>query len=272
VLVVLLALLLGAGAMWVPGGFASSAERPAGAHPAAAAASFALDPALTEVKNPNAVELTITPNTAGQAIDDHTGANGGAGNGGDWKVEYHWAVPPKLVPGKTAAIYLQIIVDSENPPQPNSYSMGALAPNFVGALPCHYPEQSSCSKTFEYPFLADEAGASDIVVSVRMLSAEVDFHYRPVASSTPPPVVPPPPVVVPTPSGFDQTVTAAEPAPGGTALITSPPLTVGCHRGAFAAGAPHAHAACGESGVSVDIGGLSVRDQVIEDARHSCYV
>ena len=186
VLVVLMVLLLGAPAVGVPGGLASSAQGLAAAHPAAAAASFALDPALTKVTNPNAAELTITPTVAGQAIDDHTGANGGAGNGGDWKVEYHWAVPPKLVPGKPAAIYLQIIVDSENPPQPNGYQMGALAPNFAQSLPCHYPEQSSCSKTFVYPFLADEAGASDIVVSVGMLSASVDFHYKPVGSSTPP--------------------------------------------------------------------------------------
>ena len=148
VLVVLVVLLLGAGAMWVPGGWASSARRPAAAHRAAAATSFVLDPALTTVTNPNSAELTITPTAGGQAIDDHTGANGGAGNGGDWKVEYHWTVPAALVPGKTAAISLQIIVDSENPPQPNGYQMGALAPNFAQSLPCHYPEQSSCSKTF----------------------------------------------------------------------------------------------------------------------------
>jgi hypothetical protein len=57
--------------------------------------------------------------------------------------------------------------------------MGVLAPNLAQALPCHYPEQSSCSKTFEYPFATDEAGANEIVVSVHMLSAEVDFTYRP---------------------------------------------------------------------------------------------
>ena len=258
VLVVLLMLLLGAAAVSVPGGFASPAQRAAAAHRAAAAASFALDPALTEVKNPNANELTITPTVSGQAIDDHTGANGGAGNGGDWKVEYHWAVPTTLVPGKTAAIYLQIIVDSENPPQPNGYQMGALAPDFAQALPCQYPAQSSCSKTFEYPLHADQAGSSEIVVSIHMLSAEVDFHYRPAPSSTPP-VAPPPPVVVPTPSAFDQTVTAAESAPGGTALITSPVLA-------------SAGAVTAPSEVTVDISGLSVRDQVIANARHSCYV
>ena len=254
VLVVLVVLLLGAGAMWVPGGWASSAQRPAAAHRAAAATSFVLDPALTTVTNPNSAELTITPTAGGQAIDDHTGANGGAGNGGDWKVEYRWTVPATLVPGKTAAISLQIIVDSENPPQPNGYQMGALAPNFAQSLPCHYPEQSSCSKTFDYPFLADEAGASDVAVSVGMLSAQVVFHYRPVSSSGPPP-----PVVVPTPSGFDQTVTATEPPPGGTAIITSPTLA------AFGA-------TVAPSAVSVDVNNLTVRDLVILAARHDCYV
>jgi hypothetical protein len=250
--------LLGAAAVSVPAGFGSPAQRAAAAHPAAAAASFALDPALTEVKNPNANELTITPTAAGQAIDDHTGANGGAGNGGDWKVEYHWAVPTTLVPGKTAAIYLQIIVDSENPPQPNGYQSSALAPDFAQALPCHYPEQSSCSKTFEYPLHADQAGSSEIVVSIHMLSAEVDFHYRPASSSTPP-VAPPRPVVVPTPSGFDQTVTVPEPPPGGTAIITSPALA------AFGA-------TLAPTALSVDVNNLTVRDLVIIAARHDCYV
>ena len=141
--------------------------------------AFNLVPGLTSVSNPNANELTITATPAGQGIDDHTGKNGGAGNGGDWKVEYHWAVPTTLVPGKTAAIYLQIRVDSEQPPQPNGYQMGALAPDFAEALPCHYPEQSSCSKTFEYTLHADQAGSKEIGVSIHMLSAEVDFTYRP---------------------------------------------------------------------------------------------
>ena len=240
--------------MWVPGGWASSAQRPAVAHRAAAATSFVLDPALTTVTNPNSAELTITSTAGGEAIDDHTGANGGAGNGGDWKVEYHWTLPATLVPGKTAAISLQIIIDSENPPQPNGYQMGALAPNFAQSLPCHYPEQSSCSKTFDYPFLADEAGASDVAVSVGMLSAQVVFHYRPAASSGSPP-----PVVVPTPSGFDQTVTATEPPPGGTAIITSPTLAA-------------LGATVGPSAVSVDVNNLTVRDLVILAARHDCYV
>jgi hypothetical protein len=173
------------GLIGIAAGFASAAQRSPTAQPAAATPTFELDTALTEVQNPNANELTITPTSAGQAIDDHTGANGGAGNGGDWKVEFHWSVPTTLVPGKTAAIYLQIVVDSEDPPQPNGYQMGALAPDFAQSLPCHYPEQSSCSKTFEYRLAADQAGAKDISLSVHMLSAEVDFDYRPLSTSGP---------------------------------------------------------------------------------------
>lgn len=69
----------------------------------------------------------------------------------------------------------------------------------------------------------------------------------------------PPPTVetVPTPSAFDQTVTAPEPPPGGAALITSPALAM------FGAV---------QAPVSVDVKGLSVRDQVIAAARHDCYV
>lgn len=178
--VVLLACSVG-----VAAGVASAAQRSATAHAVAAPPTFELDTQLTEVKNPNADELTITPTSAGQAIDDHTGANGGAGNGGDWTVEYHWAVPTRLVPGKTAAIYLQVVVESEDPPQPNGYQMAALAPDFAQSLPCHYPEQSSCSKTFEYLLAADQAGAKDIPLSVHMLSAEVDFDYRPLSTSGP---------------------------------------------------------------------------------------
>jgi hypothetical protein len=66
--------------------------------------------------------------------------------------------------------------------------------------------------------------------------------------------------VVPTPSAFDQTVTAPEPAPGGNAIITSPSLA------AFGAvSAP--------SAVSVAVNGLTVQDMVaIAAERHKCYV
>jgi hypothetical protein len=51
------------------------------------------------VANPNAPELTIDA-AGGKAVWDHTGANGGAGKGGEWKVTYTWKVPGTLTPGK----------------------------------------------------------------------------------------------------------------------------------------------------------------------------
>jgi hypothetical protein len=65
---------------------------------------------------------------------------------------------------------------------------------------------------------------------------------------------------VPTPSAFDQTVTAPEPPPGGNAIITSPSLA------AFGVvSAP--------SAVSVEVNNLTVQDMVaIAAERHKCYV
>jgi hypothetical protein len=80
----------------------------------------------------------------------------------------------------------------------------------------------------------------------------VFYTYR---ASAPPPTSTG--VAIPTPSTFDQTVTASAPPPGGTAVATSPALMM-----FGAAQAP----------VSVDIEGLSVRDIVIANVRHDCYV
>jgi len=62
---------------------------------------------------------------------------------------------------------------------------------------------------------------------------------------------------VPTPPTLGQTVTAPEPPPGSAAIATSPLLAM-----FGAVGAP----------VSVEVEGLSVRDQVIANVRHDCFV
>jgi hypothetical protein len=62
---------------------------------------------------------------------------------------------------------------------------------------------------------------------------------------------------IPAPSSFDQVVSAPAPEPGGAATTESPPLD--------GSGDPTAP-------VSVDVSGLSVRDQLIYNARHDCYV
>lgn len=66
-------------------------------------------------------------------------------------------------------------------------------------------------------------------------------------------VGPPPPVVAPTPSAFDQTVTAPEPPPGGEAIVASPALA------AFGV-------------VSAGIQGVSAQDVAVVPARHKCFV
>jgi hypothetical protein len=186
--VVAVALLgvLGAG---VSGGVASSGARPQGVASAAAAGSFVLDASATEVKNPNGPELSI--DAAGQqAVDDHTGVNGGAGKGGNWRVTYTWQVPQTLVPGKSASIMLGIRAEAVDPVQPLALQMNALAPDFAQALSIHYPDQSSGSQTFPYAFAADQKDSPGVTVTVGVLSAQVVYHYRPVpVAATPPPVI-----------------------------------------------------------------------------------
>jgi hypothetical protein len=103
-------------------------------------------------------------------------------------------------------------------------------------------------------------GTSPVVLTVGLQDGPTfTYTYVSQVASLPPPVAPSPAVVVPTPSGFDQTVTAAEPPPGGTAVITSPALAL-------------AGGVTAPSAVTVDVSGLSVRDHVIAAARHECYV
>jgi hypothetical protein len=141
--------------------------------------AFTLVPSLTQVENADPGELTITPTASGQGILDHTGPNGGAGKGGEWRTEYHWAVPSTLTPGKPAAIFLQEIISEVNPQQPLSFQMNAIAPDFAQALQCHYPTQSSCSKTYPYPVAADQSGSAEITIDVGFEDSHVVFHYRP---------------------------------------------------------------------------------------------
>jgi hypothetical protein len=145
--------------------------------PPAAAGAYTLRPALTEVKNPNAVELTINP-TAGTAVDDHTGPNGGAGKGGEWKVNYSWKLPQTLTPGKTSQLTIGLDFVLVNPSQPLLQQIGALAPDFVGAVSAHWPDTPSASKTFDYQVHESQKAASDIAVTIGMLSATVTYHYR----------------------------------------------------------------------------------------------
>ena len=139
--------------------------------------TFMLNPALTEIKNPNAPELTIDA-PGGTALDDHTGPYGGAGNAGDWRTHYTWHVPGTLIAGKDASITLGLDIADVNPVQPLLVGMTALAPNFAQQLTAHYPDQPTASKTYTVPIAADEASAQEITVTVGVLSAQVIYHYE----------------------------------------------------------------------------------------------
>jgi hypothetical protein len=145
--------------------------------PPPAAGTFTLQPSLTKVSNPNSNELTIDA-TAGTAFDDHTGKNGGAGNGGDWQVDYSWKVPQTITPGKTTQITIGLSFKSVNPSQPLGFQITAFMPDFAQAVQAHWPETPSASKTFTIPVAADQKDSSEIVVTIGVLSAGVQYHYR----------------------------------------------------------------------------------------------
>lgn len=98
----------------------------------------------------------------------------------------------------------------------------------------------------------DASPGTQATVSIGFGAGNVNYTYR--AS---PPAPTPTFEMVPTPPAYGQTVTVPAPAPGGAAVVTSPPLAM-----FGAVNAP----------VSVDVEGLSVRDQVIANVRHDCFV
>ena len=161
----------------VPSGLASPIGQPRALASLRSAGSFVLDPKLTEVKNPNAPQLTIDA-TGGTADWNHTGQYGGAGNGGDWEVKYTYKVPGTLIAGKAASITLGLAVTNENPVQPNGFQISALAPDFAQALNINYPTQASGSKTYTVPISAGYKDVKEIVITIGFVSANVVYHYK----------------------------------------------------------------------------------------------
>ena len=98
----------------------------------------------------------------------------------------------------------------------------------------------------------DASPGTQVTVSIGFGAGYVNYTYRASAPSPPPTFE-----IVPTPSAYGQTVAAPAPAPGGAAVLTSPALAM-----FGAVNAP----------VSVDVEGLSVRDQVIANVHHECFV
>ncbi len=143
--------------------------------PKPAAGSFVLT--SNKVTNPNAPELTIDA-AGGKALWNHTGQYGGAGKGGEWKVDYTFKVPQTLVAGKTYTLTLALVVSNVVPVQPLLIEFGARAPDFVGRASANYPNPPSDSKTFTVPLSAGYGDFKEIVIIVGINSAEVTYVYR----------------------------------------------------------------------------------------------
>ena len=131
------------------------------------------------MSNPNAPELTINA-AKGTAIDDHTGARGGAGNGGDWKTTYTFRVPKSLTPGNTASVAVGISATDVQPSQPIGFQISVFGPGFAQWYQLHYPTTSRGGTTFKIPIPADEKGAQSLTLTVGVLSAHVTYTYKPV--------------------------------------------------------------------------------------------
>ncbi len=145
--------------------------------PPTQAGSFRLVSNLTEVKNPNAPELTIDA-AGGKATWDHTGPFGGAGKGGEWKVAYTWTLPQTLTPGKSASVRAGLAVSNVQPEQRLFVQMGVRAPDFAQAVDVNYPSPAASSKTFTIPISAGYKDQKELLVVITVVSAEVIYHYR----------------------------------------------------------------------------------------------
>ena len=127
--------------------------------------------------NPSAPEVTVDA-SGGKIIWNHTGQYGGAGKGGEWKVDCTFKVPQTITAGKSFSLTLGLAVSEVVPVQPLLMEMGARAPDFVGRVSVNYPNPTSASKTFTVPLSAGYKDFKDIAVIVGFGSAEITFTYH----------------------------------------------------------------------------------------------
>ena len=139
--------------------------------------SYGLASGLTHVSNAQGGALTINA-SADNAVLNHTGKYGGAGNGGDWKVAYSWKLPPRLILGKPVPITIAAVVSDVNPKQPLGASINVLAPNLAEQLAVNYPPNGPSSKTIQYTLAPDENVFKEITVTIGFESSYVTYHYR----------------------------------------------------------------------------------------------
>ncbi len=144
--------------------------------PRPAAGSFVLT--STKVTNPSAPEFKIDA-AGGKALWNHTGQFGGAGKGGEWKVDYTYKVPQTLVAGKSYTLTLALVITNVLPVQPLLVEFGARAPDFLGRASANYPNPPSDTKTFTVPLSAGYKDFKEIVIVVAFNSIdEVSYTYR----------------------------------------------------------------------------------------------
>ncbi len=144
--------------------------------PTTGGATFTLMP-NPKVVNPNGPEVIINT-AAGTATWDHTGQYGGAGKGGEWKIEYTFKVPTSLTAGKAASISLSLKAVLVEPSQPLFVQMSARAPDFRQDLSINYPSPAQAAKTYSVPISTGYATAKDLYVIVNFVSAEITFTYH----------------------------------------------------------------------------------------------
>jgi hypothetical protein len=122
-------------------------------------------------------ELTVD-GPGGKATWDHTGQYGGAGKGGEWKIEYTWKVPKTLTAGKAASVSLALKALMVEPPQPLFVQMSALAPDFRQDLSINYPNPAQAAKTYSVPISSGYATAKDLWMLISLGGAEITYTYR----------------------------------------------------------------------------------------------
>lgn len=151
-------------------------RRPGGkTAPGSRAGTFALS--ATKIVNPNAPELTIDA-AGGKAVWDHTGQYGGAGKGGEWRVDYTFKVPQTITAGRSYSISLGLVVSNVVPVQPLLVEFGARAPDFVGRASANFPNPSSDSKTFSVKLSEGYKDFKEFAVIVGINASEVTYIYR----------------------------------------------------------------------------------------------
>jgi hypothetical protein len=213
--------LLSGSALAGSGAGRAHADQGIGAFTAASAVSFMRVDSTTQVQNVQGAQLVIDP--AGEtAVYDHTGAYGGAGTGGEWKLHYSWSLPSTLVAGQPASITLGDMFSDVNPPNGISDSINVVGPELAKQFIAMYPGGATSQS---YPYTLSASQTEGFTITIGFQSSYVIYHYAPVAAAAPttPVSVPLTVAAAPLAAAFGAVVQVEVPS-GGDGLAASPPL------------------------------------------------